>query len=312
MQTFQEFSYARQADHYSFNEQELHTRFELNSIDRWRHQRMYDTVKPLIRPNDSWLTIGDGRFGSDAIFLSRMGVSRILPTDLSETLLRIGKERGLIADYRVENAEHLSFANASFDWVFCKEAYHHFPRPYLAVYEMLRVARKGVIFIEPTDRQIESRYAAGIAHGWQFFVRTAADALKRRLGKQPWQPEVHYESAGNYVYTVSPREMEKVCLGLNLPWLATRGMCDHYEPGYETELAEEGASAGSGNKFVALRSRLRKAEDRARRGLGAWGLHTVVLGVAELEGDVERGLRQRGFEVKRLKRNPWVALKQAQ
>jgi ubiquinone/menaquinone biosynthesis C-methylase UbiE len=47
--------------------------------------------------------------------------------------------------------EKLSFGNKSFELVFVKEAIHHVPRPILALYEMLRVAKKAVIFIEPEE-----------------------------------------------------------------------------------------------------------------------------------------------------------------
>jgi SAM-dependent methyltransferase len=41
-------------------------------------------------------------------------------------------------NFQKENAEQLSFEDESFDFVLCKEAYHHFPRPMIALYEMIR------------------------------------------------------------------------------------------------------------------------------------------------------------------------------
>ncbi|WP_158308790.1 methyltransferase domain-containing protein [Desulfocurvibacter africanus] len=61
------------------------------------------------------------------------------------------KPSDFIPEYSVENAEKLSFANGSYDYLLCKEAFHHFPRPMIALYEMLRVARKGIVLIEPND-----------------------------------------------------------------------------------------------------------------------------------------------------------------
>lgn len=52
---------------------------------------------------------------------------------------------------RVENAEKLSSPNETLDFVLCKESYHHFTRPMLALYEMLRVATKAVVLIEPNE-----------------------------------------------------------------------------------------------------------------------------------------------------------------
>ena len=40
-------------------------------------------------------------------------------------------------------------------------------------------------------------------------------------------------SSGNYVYTVSEREIEKLCLGLDLPHVYFKGLNDVYVPGGE-------------------------------------------------------------------------------
>lgn len=37
----------------------------------------------------------------------------------------------------------------AFDYVLCKDSYHHMPRPMIALYQMLRVARRAVVLIEP-------------------------------------------------------------------------------------------------------------------------------------------------------------------
>lgn len=53
--------------------------------------------------------------------------------------------------YHRENCENISFPSRSFDLVFCKEGLHHLSRPVQGLYEMLRICRKAVIFIEPWD-----------------------------------------------------------------------------------------------------------------------------------------------------------------
>ena len=52
-----------------------------------------------------------------------------LVTDISSNLLKEAKDIGYISKYKQENAESLSFQDDEFDYVFCKESYHHFPRP---------------------------------------------------------------------------------------------------------------------------------------------------------------------------------------
>ena len=131
------------------------TWIEKDTVDTWRHQRMYQVLDPILvaEPKAKWLTVGDGRYGNDAKYITEKGCDA-LATDISEYLLKEAKDIDYISKYKLENAESLSFHDLEFDYVFCKESYHHFPRPMLALYEMLRVANSGVLLIEPNDSQI--------------------------------------------------------------------------------------------------------------------------------------------------------------
>ena len=53
--------------------------------------------------------------------------------------------------YIKQDMEKLSFSEGSVDIVFVKEAIHHVPKVVKPFYEMLRVAKKAVIFIEPQE-----------------------------------------------------------------------------------------------------------------------------------------------------------------
>src|SRR5690606_19793880 len=116
----------------------------------WIHQQLFALAYPLCEDKTkTWLTVGDG-YGFDANHLRLKGLD-VTASDISPTFLETALERDLVEKFAIENVEKLSFQDNSFDYVFCKESYHHFPRPYQAVYEMLRVARLGVILIEPQD-----------------------------------------------------------------------------------------------------------------------------------------------------------------
>ena len=188
--------------------------FDETTADYWRHARAYECAE-LLRGDTSasWLTVGDGRWGLDAIRLSKKGFSSVLATDISEALLRASKDRGLITAYAVENAERLSFPDKSFDYVFCKKSLHHFPRPYVALYEMLRVARKGVFLIEPNDTWEVAGAALPAASGGLLhriarrLTRTDATASGERPVLRYNQAD--WETSGNYVYALSRREVER-------------------------------------------------------------------------------------------------------
>jgi len=199
----------------------------------WRYERFFEPVFKCLShtKNNKWLTVGDP-FGSDAFQMNREGFKDVLPTNIGEHLLKESKQRGLIQNYQVENAESLSFDDNSFDYILCKEAYHHFPRPMIALYEMLRVAKKAVVLIEPQDPYIDHP-----AH----------------IERMP----IGYEKSGNYVYTLSRRELEKVALGLNLPAIATKGHVDIWYEGASYILANE-----DNPEFIKYRNQVEEAERR--------------------------------------------------
>jgi len=186
------------------------------TVNYWRHTRLLAPVLEVLGglKNHSWLTIGDGA-GTDAWRLSQAGFDNVLATDLDDTVLRQTKESGHIKSFSVENAESLSFPDNSFDFVLCKEALHHMSRPYAAIYEFFRVARYGVVVIEPQDPWVD----------WP--CRTDATSP-------------HYEAVGNYVYQYSAREFEKIAYGLNITGVATQHMVDVYLPGCEFAHCVEG------------------------------------------------------------------------
>ncbi|MBJ6727762.1 class I SAM-dependent methyltransferase [Geomesophilobacter sediminis] len=230
--------------HLEFEEKEtslessLDARLRTDTANWWRHRRLWEPVFDCLShtKNDRWLTVGD-TFGSDAFQMMREGFRNVLPTSIGGTFLEDSKKRGLIAEYRVENAEALSFADGSFDWAVCREAFHHFPRPMVALYEMLRVARKGVVLIEPQDPMIDVPQYTG-------------------------EPILGYEKAGNYIYTISRRELEKVVLGLDLPVLATRGLFDVYYEGVEELPASDAIP-----QFLEFRRQTEEGQARCAQNL---------------------------------------------
>ena len=54
-------------------------------------------------------------------------------------------------EYRQMDCENLQLESASYDLVFCKEGLHHLARHVQGLYEMLRVCKKAVVFVEGYD-----------------------------------------------------------------------------------------------------------------------------------------------------------------
>ena len=291
---FQELSYRKHAadfDRDLTDPQRLaigRTWFDSGTADYWRHQRLYEAVDAFRgEPDATWLTIGDGRYGLDAIRIRAKGVASVLPTDISSALLAKAKEDGRIDRYAVENAEALTFADGSFDYVFCKESYHHFPRPAIALYEMLRVARKAVILIEPNDLS-----ASPLVRARQW--------LRGLFGGPHFDAE-NYEESGNYAYSISRREMEKVALGVDLPMVATKDMPDCYVAGCEFQRASWRSPVYA---YIRLRCAMQDV-------LATLALHYRPLLMAvifkQTPTDAALGvLSAGGWRISKLPRNPYI------
>jgi ubiquinone/menaquinone biosynthesis C-methylase UbiE len=202
------------------------TWLDINShtLNNHRYKRVFNLILPLIEifPSATWLTVGDGRFGQDARILKTLGAKSIHCSDMDTTLLKYAYDRKIIDHYSEENAEFLSFEDDCFDFILCKESYHHFPRPYVALGEMMRVARKGVLLIEPRDH---------------FIDRAPLHFLMKFLSKIFWKTRAKsshgHEPVGNYAYCLSEREMEKFQLGMHRRIMLTNGINDYYKDGFE-------------------------------------------------------------------------------
>ncbi len=97
-----------------------------------------------------------GGVGGEAIQLKRMGFFKVVNSDLSTsieaTAMKLDSE--LISVFA--NAESLPFEDSSFDVVLVQDGLHHLPRPTLGMTEMLRVAKKAIVVIEPRESFIGS------------------------------------------------------------------------------------------------------------------------------------------------------------
>lgn len=89
----------------------------------------------------------------DAQYLADYNFEKILltgvlpPTEAIESAMKADPR----IEYRQMDCENLQLESASYDLVFCKEGLHHLALPVQGLYEMLRVCRKAVVFVEGYD-----------------------------------------------------------------------------------------------------------------------------------------------------------------
>jgi hypothetical protein len=258
-----------------------------DGVDAWLHNRKYITVLPLIQhyPDARWLTIGDGRFGSDAFFLKTHGANAI-PSSISDTTLKIAVERGYFPTYLIENAEHMDSKDNEFDFVLCKESYHHFPRPALGFYEMLRVASKALILIEPIE---------GCFRPLDFLKNTAVKKLLRG------DRSALFEPSGNFIYRLTIREVEKMMSAINGPVIAVKKFNTFYHP----KLASQKNGPTVGAWLTKLAITIQNVFSAI--GLMNFGLATIIIFKAPLPNALRNALQRDGFDFIDLPQNPYLA-----
>ncbi|WP_221394108.1 class I SAM-dependent methyltransferase [Dyadobacter sp. NIV53] len=265
---------------------------ENKTINNWIHSRLLAMVNPLVTEKKSWLTVGDG-YGFDANFFYEKGLD-VTATDISDTFLPLSQRHGLFEKYSVENAENLTFADNSFDYIFCKEAYHHFPRPYMAVYEMLRVAKEGVVLVEPHDPI--SKMPLLLA------LRNILDRRDTTLLQKYWKNRYSFEEVGNYVFKLSEREIDKLANGIGLPMVAFKGINNNY---YNAAAGHEKADDSS-SAFKKIKSKLALHNFLTRLSLMPSQVLCAVIFKRTPSEQVIEAMKKDGFQIHVFPVNPYA------
>lgn len=263
------------------------------TTDVWRHLRMLDHLIPFLQsyPSSNWLTVGDGRFGTSATFIEK-NKSKAIATDIDISLLKIAYEKKWISAYAFENAEKLSFQENFFDFVLCKEAFHHFPRPMVALYEMIRVSKTAVILIEPAD-WIPSPMV-------RQFLQLTKRGLKKMLGIHLPHPDTGNYEETNYIYTISEREFQKVALALYLPYVAFLRFHDIYIKGVESEILNDKAPL-----YRNIKNKLTIAKIKTFLGIQRDNQVISIIFKEKPSDEIIQKLKKKKFNVIPLPKNPF-------
>lgn len=264
---------------------------EKDTVLYWRHVRSFDFLKPLVNKRSSWLTVGDC-FGSDAEFVASKG-QEVVASDLDDTGLIIAKEIGFINEFTQQNAEKMSLQDNAFDYILCSEVYHHFPRPYMGMYEMLRVAKKAVIIKDSQDPITRMPLL--------LFVANLIDRLNPLNSAKLWKNRFSFEPVGNFVYKISRREMEKLAMGMGLPAIAIHG----YNNPYALWMSAEKANSGS-TKFTMHKVKLAVQNLLCRLTILPHDFLSVIVFKEAPDAATIRSLRDYGYDYVELPRNPYI------
>lgn len=268
--------------------------FYINKKDTvlyWRHTRSFDFLSPLFKQQNKWLTVGDC-FGSDSVFIASKN-QLVLPTDLDDVGLKAAQEIGFIKDFATQNAEKMNLADNAYDYILCSEVYHHFPRPYMAMYEMIRVAKKAVILKDSQDPI--SRMPLLL------FVANIIDRLNPLNSWKLWKNRFSFEPVGNFVYKLSRREIEKFAMGLNLPAIAIYGYNNPYKAWMEHEKI-----AGFSMKFTMHKLKLWFQNTLTCLSILPHDFLGVIIFKETPDANTIKELKDFGYAYIQLPKNPYI------
>jgi ubiquinone/menaquinone biosynthesis C-methylase UbiE len=259
------------------------------------YQRITKPLKflaPFINDKNHWLTIGDLN-GVEANYLSSHQ-QEATASDISDNFLKKVHDEGLIDHYSAVNVEAIHFEDNTFDYCFCKEAYHHFPRAYLGLYEMIRVSKKATILMEPVDVLSKMPLLLLMKNVLDFFGPTLINKI--------WKNRFSFETVGNYVFKLSDREIEKVAMGLGLRCIAFNKMNVSYQTIDQTILK----STSNKSKLRKLSMDIYLRDILGKLGLIPYNLLIAVIFKEEPTEAVRQAMRQLNYQIIDLPENPYL------
>jgi ubiquinone/menaquinone biosynthesis C-methylase UbiE len=140
-------SYERWSFHYTSNQLTRYVRDRrLNRALDYILSRTHRTLEEITH----WhVLIVCGGVGGEGTFFANRGFQCVTNSDFSANALILCNRFDPRLKTLALNAEHLEVPDESYDLVVVQDGLHHLARPVLGYTEMLRVARKAVVVIEP-------------------------------------------------------------------------------------------------------------------------------------------------------------------
>lgn len=159
---------------------------------------------------------------------------------------------------------------------------------------MARVARKGVILMEPQDPVSKMSFL--------LFMVNVLEKIRPGSSMKIWKNRFSYEKVGNFVYKVSEREIEKFAAGLNLPFIAIKSI----NPNFWFQGSNE-IPADKKNKVFRKIYFKKKVLDFLGK-IGVIPYQTLCLAILkEMPSESEKtALKSNGYKLIEIPKNPYI------
>lgn len=236
-----------------------------DNLDYWGNTLPWGSLKKTFSNlgKKRILTIGDGKGGKDAVFFQELG-HKVVASDIATDVLEEAKKRGIIKEFLQIDAENMALEESSFDIVVTKETLHHLPRPYLALYEMLRIAKEGVVLIEPKQNE--------------------------NIKSSDHPPSKAYEKSGNYIFRFSIYELINIARAYGAKNIAYHFSSIIHVPNAGDIKGEELEQA------IEKHTKILEEQDAAK-GLSQRGLINFLIWKEKMSDELAATLKRDGYKV---------------
>jgi len=187
------------------------------------------------------LCASDGNEGS---VLLDMGFVDVTVSDLSDAICDVAVKRDPRLKAQALNAEETGLPSLSFDIAIVQDGLHHLQRPVQGFTEMLRIASRAVIFLEPHDslvgRLIGTRWernGSAVNYVFRWTKRLVQDTTSSYLGQTAfqnlsfsfWHHNVVLANFGRRLggdaFGISCIRAAKASMDFLLPWMGNQFCC---------------------------------------------------------------------------------------
>jgi hypothetical protein len=179
--------------------------------------------------------------GYEGTLLMDMGLRDVTVSDLSDAVAEVAVRRDPRLKARALNAEETGLPARSYDIVVVQDGLHHLQRPVQGFTEMLRIASRAVIFLEPHDSPIGrligtrwERNGPAVNYVFRWTRRMVGDVASSYLGQGAsrnlsfsfFHHNVVLAKAGRWLgsgaFAVACIASAKACMGFLLPGMGNQ------------------------------------------------------------------------------------------